>query len=652
MPRTPRALQQHVPPLPANAPALLEPMLEHISVELGLDDLSLLDLRHLDPPPALGAGLLMILGTARSERHLHVSADRFCRWLRSQHQLTPTADGLLGRNELKLKLRRKARRARLLGSVGSIDTNADDGIRTGWVCVNVGTIDLAEVNPIADQDQVAPNYIGFGRRTEGVRVVVQMLTEEKREEMDLEGLWNGLARRHKSADGPASEAEDPETPSVLEASSEPQRSSSAVSGPTCQVRAFHTSLPRSRPDMIPYANSAPRDWLAELAPAGPLGITAAEVDELPSRITSLVNAGDYHSLRREMPALPQGVVSPDQSRALILRAHVQCLDTLSPGAATKALGRGEDDYGSTPFLLSFYQTIPPFPTVAHWEDRVALFTRALALRHPGYTKLGLRSLVQSMQLSGVDILPQTFLVVLQAILTRNGALNRPGEAGGSLRHVSRHDLDLAMGVIRDMSQTGHDVLTEDVFVLLHDAIGFHTPIDFPDQNPDDPRLDPGVRRRCVKRWYHQLIAEQHVRLDGLMNDLHIPIVQDRSLTRLMTLYANQSNWPRFWDVFSLPARSMRPRSAGLYTHMFALVARTQHLSLCTETLRTWVPQLDCEDPPVVLAGPLAHSVICCLRVVDAQADEEAQHRSRPEGEWARLWRRCELALENDAAELP
>ena len=84
----------------------------------------------------------MLIGTARSEKHLHVSADRLCRWLRSTYKLRPNADGLLGRNELKLKLKRKAKKAKLLGS--STDENADDGVRTGWVCVDVGVVQEAE----------------------------------------------------------------------------------------------------------------------------------------------------------------------------------------------------------------------------------------------------------------------------------------------------------------------------------------------------------------------------------------------------------------------------------------------------------------------------------------------------------------------------
>ncbi len=199
--------RQRIPELPSDPPPLLKPMLEHISINLGLDDLTILDLRNIDPPPALGANLLMILGTARSEKHLHVSADRFCRWLKVTHTLSPYADGLLGRGELKLKLRRKARRARLLSNAGSSETgNVDDGIRTGWICVNIGAVEDGS-NPVegfAGQE----GYVGFGSEARGAKVVVQMFTQEKRDELDLEDLWGKMLRRHERKENRISEGQE------------------------------------------------------------------------------------------------------------------------------------------------------------------------------------------------------------------------------------------------------------------------------------------------------------------------------------------------------------------------------------------------------------------------------------------------------------
>ena len=95
---------------------------------------------------------------------------------------------------------------------------ADDGITTGWICINVGPVedalvdpaqahdeDLAErdgeefeeyVNPeITEEEPEDADYVGFGSRSNAPRIVVQMLTEEKRADLDLEGLWQDRSTR-------------------------------------------------------------------------------------------------------------------------------------------------------------------------------------------------------------------------------------------------------------------------------------------------------------------------------------------------------------------------------------------------------------------------------------------------------------------------
>jgi len=180
-----------LPDIPEGSPGLTEPLVKYVSEDLGLDGLSLLDLREMDPPPALGPDLIMLFGTARSERHLHVSADRLVRWLRGRG-ISAQADGLLGRNELKTKLRRQARKAKLLGSTG-VMLGGDDGISTGWICVNLGTIGSSDQEvQLVDESGTS---MGFGVPQTGSTIVVQIMTEARREELDLERLWAGKLRR-------------------------------------------------------------------------------------------------------------------------------------------------------------------------------------------------------------------------------------------------------------------------------------------------------------------------------------------------------------------------------------------------------------------------------------------------------------------------
>jgi hypothetical protein len=149
----------------------------------------------------------MLIATARSEKHLHVSADRFCRYLRREHGLRANAAGLLGRNELKIKLRRKAKRMKMLANVGGGNpgdpdpmANLDDGIRTGWICCTLGKVAAHPEDTKLPGDDVQ-GFVGFRESKPGVNVVVQMFTEEKRAETDLETLWGGVVKSHERNEG-------------------------------------------------------------------------------------------------------------------------------------------------------------------------------------------------------------------------------------------------------------------------------------------------------------------------------------------------------------------------------------------------------------------------------------------------------------------
>ncbi|KAF3936088.1 hypothetical protein ABW20_dc0106767 [Dactylellina cionopaga] len=149
-------LIEQMPQIPPNPPPNFENLLNYLIKDLSLSKLKIMDLRGVEPTPALGSNVLMILATARSERHMSIAADKCCRFMRGIISGTHIyADGLIGRGVVKLRERREQRK----GKRRSADD--EEGMKVGWICVNSGT-----------------------------GIVVQVMTGWRREELNLEGLWS------------------------------------------------------------------------------------------------------------------------------------------------------------------------------------------------------------------------------------------------------------------------------------------------------------------------------------------------------------------------------------------------------------------------------------------------------------------------------
>ena len=618
--------RQEIPKLPRNPPPLLKPMLEHISVDLGMDSLLIFDLRKIDPPPALGANLLMVIGTARSEKHLHVSADRFCKWLKRTHKLSPYADGLLGRGELKLKLKRKARRARLLSSVGSSETrDVDDGLRTGWICVNVGTIDDGKGTTescIGDD-----GYVGFGGEGGGTKVVIQMLTEGKREELNLEGLWSKIQQRQERKDELIANGEEGlllrqgNSQSLLHheavghklSSSLSSRHSNTANVSFNQVRHYHREPVSAAEESKPGRDS---DYM------GMYKSSLEAVVQMPEDSSTLRETGTAHSQPRNVKLESNQGCFSDASKSKMLRALVNHLERLPLQDALKALGRGANDFNSTPFLSSFYQSYPLFPSTDHWECRLAVICHGIKIGHPGYSKAHLNFLACEMQSTLVEIPARVFSLIYKAFLLPN-----PQKAD---RHHGRPSigpitLGHAVDALEAMSFRGNDILTDEICSdLLVGAIQMN--------NHSRSYSDQGPRR-----------------LKDLMDHVCDKPLDFENELRILHECADQQKWSILEDIWRGFARIMRPRPKELYQALFKRVAQRNHQAYVIRMLRERVPDMIQEEPPVRFDRELAEAVMDCLLIAEPNVKSMAMDESNHDREWVRLWRHCQRYFREDTA---
>lgn len=144
------------PDLPRNSPPLLQPLISRLFYDHHLLNIVLLDLRNRDPPPVWGSNTIMILATVRSERQLSSVAEATSKWLKATAGVMPRIDGLPKQESLVMKRRRLRRKS--LRRPGYLIAAPRP---TTWVSMYTG-------------------YQGL---------VLQLFTEQGRQEYDLEGLW-------------------------------------------------------------------------------------------------------------------------------------------------------------------------------------------------------------------------------------------------------------------------------------------------------------------------------------------------------------------------------------------------------------------------------------------------------------------------------
>lgn len=607
LPQAPQAARQDIPPLPDNPPPILEDMLKHISVDIGLDDLILYDLRKLDPPPALGANLIMVIGTARSVKHLNVSADRFSRWLRSTYKLKPDADGLLGRNELKIKLRRKARRAKLASNAGATQDNHDDGITTGWICVNAGVVDDGQSDAVNKQRN--DKFVGFGEVSEGTRIVVQMLTEEKRADIDLEGLWAHAINRKSRNDNRNSG-------SRLDAPSEEvgaARDKQAMSPSDRDLRATHRLHNRIDKGQIRAMHTRRQLHSSN---------TTLQTDRSDSNVNPSQPNGRERNARN-----PKTSTASSATPSTLL---FQFLSDLPENEALKQLGQGPDDRNSTQFLNMFYEALSQDGDSTFALSKLELSRRAIVLHHQGYTKDSLFEQFHECILSGYDISEEQMWQIMDTLL-----LPRPQGAHkqSPIIHIPEAEIDLALKVLDHMSLRGMNVLTGRTLSSLYRAASFQVPVHV----RGAPRREGTIKPILVEPQAWENTRTRQIALEKAIDAGNIRLEPDDFLNLLRGEF-NQGSHTRFLLFWRKIALLGYPRSEKLYSLFFMLQAERGNQRNCLSILSTWPLMMQRENPPVPLRGELAKAILACIHVADPDIKQNV--KENPRDTLPSLWRRC------------
>ncbi|KAL6231137.1 ATPase synthesis protein 25, mitochondrial [Aspergillus navahoensis] len=580
------ASREKLPELPENPPKILPELLEYIFKDLGLDELKLIDLRPLETPSALGANVIMIIGTARSVKHLNVSADRLCRWLRSEHKLSPYADGLLGRNELKIKLRRKNRRARIASRTGAMFDDKDDGITTGWICVNAGVV---EKHPVPER--VEGDFEGFGPLVGGTRVVVQVFTAEKRTEMDLETLWEGrLARaqreREKHADVAKDDApEEVRYPNSISPSPSDYKSPNVlrswIDPPHEQRRQFHNRI--QQPFTHPWHNAA-----------------------FMQRFMLQTRAFTGHATR--------GSELSSQTAMLL-----QYITTLPAKQMMSALGDKLDGENSTDFLRLFNHSLSGASLNIVALARLELLCLAHSRGHTGISRKTVHHTFMGCCISASRIPDRLIPTVVDILLTPRRGDDPEGE-----EWFTDADKEIALSVLDQLVLRGYDFMNLQFLTRLYYLSSL------PPGPPGEEESDDGLTQ-----------AERGAHVVRMIETLDIPFDAIHARTLMVYLFRNgdYDAFMKWWRT--LPLKNS-PRTREDYEMLFRLHAESGDARLARECISTWVPMMSREDPPVWLEGELVPHIRDCLLLADERTPARAAEGTQ--SLFAKLWRACEREL--------
>ncbi len=590
-PRHPTLLHEPppLPEVPEGSPQLMELLVKFAADDLGVDDMSLLDLRELDPPPALGPDLLMLFGTARSERHLHVSADRLVRWLRGLG-VSSKADGLLGRNELKRKLRRKARKAKLLGNSG-VPRGEDDGISTGWICVNLGTVasSAQEVPTLDDEGRV----IGFSVPHAGTTIVVQLMTESRRKELDLEKLWTDILRRNLekrgSLEAPPSNRRSRDPFSVLQPQQTKRGGNRQNKPQVGQARFYSTVAERS-------SGSVSRAVPAESSNTGVSALRQSIID---------VTKG-HASIEQLRDLFAHDV----QSKVSLLEQLKGYLESVPKTEVVKHLVVSKQGQQSSFLRLVDIATENlPSNLACHFQLWLQTTGRRAGIRAFDLAKL--RDALREVQVHASDLTREEHLSIISAVFAI------PGEDDAAVREQS----SLAMEIVDSLFTRGEKVLEPDVIGTALSALVISG-----SEVPEAQRL--------VKQ------------LEDLLSNTKLSCPTEGILLQLMRAYSTRGNWDRFWEVWSLAPRYARARSERMYMFLYRTLAQTNHRAFVSGVLPRCFEEMLNENPPVIPRGELREQLKACILIADPDAQNQAERFDEmgpstavKVQEFGKLWRR-------------
>ncbi|KAJ2966142.1 hypothetical protein NUW58_g10736 [Xylaria curta] len=252
--------------------------------------------------------------------------------------------------------------------------DADDGIRTGWICVNLGTIDR-----------------------DGTESAVVIMTQGRRAEMDLETLWTRALERSLSPPSkPGSTSESRESTSRTRSESNLHPVEKAI------IANLH------RPSGFPGRR---KGQAVGVSPSNQVRFHSTQQPAIPP-------IGEIDPLSTSSPEELARVLAYDahQKQRLLGLLRAQ-LDKMDAQSARAALGEPNGDSQPTPFMELMELAMETLPPTRTWEYRLAVQHKASVADIPrAVQSLGdARLLTEELRVYGIKATRDQYFQLLTCI---------------------------------------------------------------------------------------------------------------------------------------------------------------------------------------------------------------------------------------------
>lgn len=535
---------KHITEIPTleNSPASLEPILKHMAIEIGLDNLQLVDLRELDPPSSFGPAIL-VLASGKSDKHLTRASLELSKWIKNTFGVLVGREGLTTSNFLRVHQRRLRKRANKASSFQMRQTDAIEP--NSWVILDSKVDNL----------------------------YIHLFTPQRREQLGQ--FW----------------VHEQESELEQAATRQPVKSSSS------ELKGGRYTIPGLRRDFHTLGAAQARR---------PTGVTRERPQKYPSTNKKIGNLVYQRTLAAtaKYEALASYSRKYECVPSLVLKAHINYLSRKLPKRTDKLtptipLLRKSD------VVQSFMNSFPSVPNREHWKLRQIFLVLAHRLNAYQFPIECLIEHAIQQQAAGFPLDEQDVQMLISTIAYSFQSVATPDKFKAISDHHDRWALvcsEKFKYVLQLMSVTcrpsGQKISASDPLLALLYRICIRPTKLYMTHHQLKKRIVPRHRLR------RGILDPRFDKVFNLFKDIYSDTEASKSILAMcLTSLANDLQWEKFWMVWN-NVMLTKDVDSNVLCYMVSLVVKAADGAAITHLIEYYLPSLLVDRRDLITPGLL------------------------------------------------